>query len=339
MSQSPPRLCVVAPCFNEEDVLPYAALKLEDHLRRLAARGEIAADSAILFVDDGSSDRTWSIISQLNANSRFVRGLKLSRNRGHQNALIAGLMAAQGDIIVSIDVDLQDDIDAMDEMIAQWRLGADVVLGVRRARATDTAFKRFSAHAYYRMMGKLGADVVYNHADYRLMSRRAVEALRQYGESNIFLRALVMQLGFKVATVSYDRAPRAAGVSKYPLRKMLSLAVEGVTSFTTAPLRAIAIAGFVISLASFALGAWALFTALFRDVAVPGWASTVVPIYMICGVQMICLGVIGEYVGKIYHETKRRPRYIVEEHLDRPAAQAEDDTKRAPLFAPVAKAS
>ncbi|HEY8579838.1 MAG TPA: glycosyltransferase family 2 protein [Beijerinckiaceae bacterium] len=339
MSAAPPRLCVVAPCFNEQDVLPYAALKLEDHLRRLAARGAIAPDSTILFVDDGSSDETWPIIARLNRTSRFVRGLKLSRNRGHQNALVAGLMAAEGDIVISIDVDLQDDLAAMDAMIDAYREGADVVLGVRRARAADTAFKRASARGYYRMLRWLGANVVYDHADYRLLSRRALEALRQYGESNLFLRALVLQLGFKVATVPYDRAPRAAGVSKYPLRKMLSLAIEGVTSFTTAPLRVIAVAGFAISVISFTLGAWALYTALFTQTAVPGWASTVVPIYIICGVQMICLGVIGEYVGKIYMETKRRPRFIVEERLDVAGAEPVRDESAPARVEPISRAS
>jgi polyisoprenyl-phosphate glycosyltransferase len=247
--------------------------------------------------------------------SPLMRGLKLSRNRGHQNALLAGLLSAKGDIVVSIDADLQDDPELIVEMVQANAAGADIVLGVRRSRANDSAFKRLTAELYYRCLRWMQIEITYNHADYRLLSRRAIEALRQYGESNLFLRALVMQLGFKTAIVSYDRAPRFAGRSKYPLHKMIALALEGVTAFSTMPLRLITLAGFIVSFGSFLLGAWALLAAFFSLSVVPGWASTVIPIYLICGVQLICLGIMGEYIGKIYHETKRRPRFTVETAL------------------------
>jgi glycosyltransferase involved in cell wall biosynthesis len=255
------------------------------------------------------------LIEALHRDSSRMRGLKLSRNRGHQNALLAGLLSAPGDIVISADADLQDDLEVMRDMVEAHKGGADVALGVRRDRSTDTAFKRLTAHAYYRFLRVMGVEIVHNHADYRLLSRRAVEALREHGESNLFLRALVVQLGFKTAIVSYDRANRAAGESKYPLRRMISLALGGVTAFSTVPLRYITVLGFLVSLLSFVLSAWALGIAMFSDRAIPGWASTVVPIYLICGVQLTCLGIIGEYIGRIYHETKRRPRYIVETAL------------------------
>jgi glycosyltransferase involved in cell wall biosynthesis len=243
-----------------------------------------------------------------------VLGLKLSHNRGHQKALLAGLLSATGDIVVSIDADLQDDPELMTEMVQANTAGADVVLAVRRTRTTDNAFKRITAELYYRCLRWMNIEITYNHGDYRLLSRRAIEALRQYGESNLFLRALVMEIGFKAVVVSYDRAPRFAGSSKYPLRKMIALALDGVTAFSTMPLRLITLVGFVVSFFSFLMGAWALLAAFF-SLVVPGWASTVIPIYLICGVQLICLGIMGEYIGKIYHETKRRPRYTIETTL------------------------
>jgi glycosyltransferase involved in cell wall biosynthesis len=280
----------------------------------MVGKGRVASDSHAIFVDDGSRDRTWNLIEELHRRSPRVRGLKLSRNRGHQNALLAGLLSAPGDIVVSVDADLQDDLAVMGDMVEAYIGGADVVLGVRRDRTSDTAFKRISAQAYYRFLRWMGVEIVYNHADYRLLSRRAVEALREHGEANLFLRALVVQLGFKTAVVAYDRALRAAGQSKYPLRRMISLGVGGITAFSTMPLRYITVLGFLVSLFSFLLGGWALLAA-FSGRAVPGWTSTVVPIYLICGVQLTCLGIIGEYIGRIYHETKRRPRYIVETAL------------------------
>jgi glycosyltransferase involved in cell wall biosynthesis len=266
-------------------------------------------------VDDGSSDGTWAIIQDLHQRSPRVRGVKLSRNRGHQHALLAGILTVVGDIVVSVDADLQDDLDVMKKMVLAHGAGADIVLGVRESRSIDTPFKRITAQGYYRFLRWMNVDVVYNHADYRLLSRRAIEALRGYQETNLFLRGLVMHLGFKTTIVTYTRAARVAGESKYPLRKMIALALEGVTAFSTMPLRYITLLGFLVSLFSFLLGLWALINAVFFKNVIPGWASTVIPIYLLCGVQMICLGVMGEYIGKIYLETKRRPRFIIETAL------------------------
>jgi glycosyltransferase involved in cell wall biosynthesis len=262
-------------------------------------------------------------VEELHRNSRQIQGLKLSRNRGHQNALLAGLLSATGDIVVSIDADLQDNPELMTEMVEANTAGADVVLAVRRTRTTDSAFKRITAQFYYRFLRWMGVEITYDHGDYRLLSRRAIEALRQFGESNLFLRALVMQIGFKTTIVSYDRANRYAGASKYPLWKMISFALEGVTAFSTMPLRYITFLGFVVSIISFAFGTWALVAAFFSLTVVPGWASTVIPIYLICGVQMICLGIMGEYIGKIYHETKRRPRFTIETVLPQNNAEGQ----------------
>jgi len=314
MSDALPKFCVVIPCYNEEEVLPETAGRIAAQLQRMINARMIGEDSHVLFVDDGSSDRTWPTIEELHRKARCFLGLKLSHNRGHQNALLAGLLSATGDIVVSIDADLQDDPELMTEMVQANAAGSDVVLAVRRTRTTDHAFKRITAELYYRRLRWMSIETTYNHGDYRLLSRRAIEALRQYGESNLFLRALVMEIGFKAVVVSYDRAPRFAGSSKYPLRKMIALALDGVTAFSTMPLRLITLVGFVVSFFSFLLGAWALLAAFF-SLVVPGWASTVIPIYLICGVQLICLGIMGEYIGKIYHETKRRPRYTIETTL------------------------
>jgi polyisoprenyl-phosphate glycosyltransferase len=311
----PPMLSVVIPCYNEEEVLPETADRIGDLIENLINARMIGPQSHVIFVDDGSRDRTWSIIEELHRKCFRMQGLKLSRNRGHQIALLAGLLSATGDVVVSLDADLQDDPEVITEMLKANAAGADVVLGVRRSRATDHPIKRITAEFYYRCLDWMGIEIAYNHGDYRLLSRRAIEALRQYGESNLFLRALVMQIGFKTAIVNYDRAPRFAGHSKYPLRKMVALALEGVTAFSTMPLRLITLVGFIVSFVSFLLGAWALSAALFTLRVVPGWASTVIPIYLICGVQLICLGIMGEYIGKIYHETKRRPRFTVETAL------------------------
>jgi glycosyltransferase involved in cell wall biosynthesis len=311
----PPTLSIVIPCYNEEQVLPETADRIAEQLHRLIKTRMIGADSHVIFVDDGSSDRTWSIVEELHLKCSQMRGLKLSRNRGHQNALLAGLLSATADIVVSIDADLQDDPELITEMVQANAAGADIVLGVRRSRATDHPFKRITAEFYYRCLRWMNIEITYNHADYRLLSRRAIEVLRQYEESNLFLRALVMQIGFKTAIVTYDRAPRVAGESKYPLRKMIALALEGITAFSTMPLRFITIVGFIVSFVSLSLGAWALLAAFLSPRVVPGWASTVIPIYSMCGVQLICLGIMGEYIGKIYHETKRRPRFTIETAL------------------------
>lgn len=310
-----PTLNIVVPCYNEEAVLPEAARRLEALLQEMIETRLVGQDSRVTFVDDGSSDGTWAIIQDLHQRSPRVRGVKLSRNRGHQHALLAGILTVVGNIVVSVDADLQDDLDVMKKMVLAHGAGADIVLGVRESRSIDTPFKQITAQGYYRFLRWMNVDVVYNHADYRLLSRRAIEALRGYQETNLFLRGLVMHLGFKTTIVTYTRAARVAGESKYPLRKMIALALEGVTAFSTMPLRYITLLGFLVSLFSFLLGLWALINAVFFKNVIPGWASTVIPIYLLCGVQMICLGVMGEYIGKIYLETKRRPRFIIETAL------------------------
>ncbi len=312
VTQARPTLGLVVPCFNEEAVLPETAKRLTALLRGLVESGKVAPESAIHFVDDGSTDRTWQIIETLCRQGPSVHGIKLSRNCGHQNALLAGLLTAQGDAIVSLDADLQDDVGVVEQMVDEARAGAAIVYGVRRARGADSVFKRTTASAFYTLMQWLGAESLRNHADCRLMSRRALNGLGQFREVNLFLRGLVPLIGFKSSVVYYDRAPRFAGTTKYPLRKMLAFAIEGVTSFSVAPLRLVTWVGLVVFLGSLALMAWALWQRL-RGSFVPGWASTVLPLYFLGGAQIFCLGVIGEYVGKIYREAKGRPRYIIDE--------------------------
>lgn len=306
------KLSIVVPCYNEEAVLPETISRLDTLRRELVAGRVIAPDSEIILVDDGSRDRTWALIEDASRRDACVRGVKLSRNRGHQTALVAGLHVAEGDAVVSVDADLQDDLNAIREMVSTCAKGVDVVYGVRKRRDTDTFFKRFTAESYYRLLDLLGVEIVFNHADYRLLSRRALEALKQYGESNLFLRGIIPQLGFPSAIVYYDRAERFAGESKYPLRKMLGFAWQGVTSFSAAPLRAITGAGVLVSIASFVVALWALWIRLFSEAAVPGWASTVVPMFFLAGIQLLCIGIIGEYLAKIYLEVKRRPAFFVE---------------------------
>ena len=306
------KLAIVIPCFNEEQVLPTTVLKMTELLACLAASGMAARESTVTFVDDGSRDATWLLIEEAALMHPSVRGIKLSRNRGHQNALLAGLLTVEGDVIVSIDADLQDDLAAVEQMLVKYDEGADIVYGVRSRRDTDTVFKRASAEGYYLLLKKLGVDIVFNHADYRLMSRAALNALASFGEVNLFLRGIVPQLGFKTDVVSYERAERFAGESKYPLSKMLALAWDGLTSFSSKPLRWITIFGSFVSVFSFIVGFWALVVGLLPGRTVPGWASTVIPVYFLGGIQLLCLGIIGEYISKIYLETKRRPRYIIE---------------------------
>ncbi len=315
LTTGPPALGIVVPCFNEQAVLPETARRLLALIERLVAGGRAAAASRVVFVDDGSRDGTWALVESLAAQDARCAGIKLSRNRGHQNALLAGLFTAPGDVLVSIDADLQDDVEAIGEMLERFQGGADIVYGVRRDRGTDTAFKRGSAAAFYRLMRALGAESVDNHADYRLMSRRAVEALRQYPEVNLYLRGIVPTLGYRSECVYYTRAPRLAGESKYPLRRMLALALDAVTSFSTVPLRLITLAGFVIFAGSMAVTLWALWVRFFTPDAVPGWTSIVLPMYFLGGVQILCIGVLGEYLGKAYAETKRRPRFFVEKTI------------------------
>jgi glycosyltransferase involved in cell wall biosynthesis len=306
------RLAIVVPCYNEEEVLPETNRRLTSLLVRMHAAGQVTSDSAIHYVDDGSRDGTWRLIEQLAASNPLVHGIKLSRNRGHQAALLAGLLTVEGDALVSVDADLQDDVEVIAKMVAEFENGAEVVYGVRDSRKTDTAFKRNTALAYYGLMRRMGVDLVHNHADFRLLGRRAIEALREYGEVNMFLRGIVPLIGYRATSVKYDRAERFAGVSKYPLRKMLTFALEGVTSLSVVPLRLITLLGLIISLASFAMIIFIIYGTLVMEAVVPGWASSVVPIYFLGGIQMLSMGVVGEYVAKIYLETKRRPRYFIE---------------------------
>lgn len=307
-----PRLALVVPCFNEEETLHETAERLLALLAALTRQGLVAPNSAVYFVDDGSRDRSWALIEELAQQHERVSGIKLSRNRGHQNALLAGLFTANGDVLVTLDADLQDDIDVIPDMLAEHKRGMDVVYGVRRDRSTDSRFKRYTAQGFYRLMSALGAESVYNHADYRLMSRRAVEALKQFREVNLFLRGLVPLVGFPSAIVQYARGERLAGRSKYPLRRMVGLALDAVTSFSVVPLRLITLLGFLVFLLSAAMVSWSLWVRLFTTRAVPGWTSTILPIYLLGGVQILCIGIIGEYLGKLYQEAKARPRYIIE---------------------------
>jgi glycosyltransferase involved in cell wall biosynthesis len=307
-----PRLALVVPCFNEEETLHETAERLLALLAALTRQGLVAPNSAVYFVDDGSRDRSWALIEELAQQHERVSGIKLSRNRGHQNALLAGLFTANGDVLVTLDADLQDDIDVIPDMLAEHKRGMDVVYGVRRDRSTDSRFKRYTAQGFYRLMSALGAESVYNHADYRLMSRRAVEALKQFREVNLFLRGLVPLVGFPSAIVQYTRGERLAGRSKYPLRRMVGLALDAVTSFSVVPLRLITLLGFLVFLLSAAMVFWSLWVRLFTTRAVPGWTSTILPIYLLGGVQILCIGIIGESLGKLYQEAKARPRYIIE---------------------------
>lgn len=317
---SAPTIGLVIPCYNEEEVLPETTRRLVALLEKMQAEELVSRDSAIFYVDDGSRDRTWKLIQELSAQHPLVCGIKLSRNRGHQNALFCGLMTAPGDALISVDADLQDDLDVIPQMVRNFRSGDDVVYGVRKRRDTDTFFKRFTAEGYYKLMASMKVDLVFNHADYRLLSRRALDSLAEYNEVNLFLRGMVRLLGYPSSIVEYDRAERFAGESKYPLRKMLSFAWQGITSFSTSPLRLITTFGFLISLVSLGLAAWALVTRLFTEEALPGWASTVIPMYFLGGVQLLSLGMIGEYVAKIYMEAKGRPRF----HVDRLEGKAFD---------------
>lgn len=308
-------LSIVVPCYNEEEVLPETSRRLLDLLDQLRQKGKIKPSSGIYFVDDGSRDRTWALIEELATVHKEVHGIKLSRNQGHQKALLAGLESAPGDALVSIDADLQDDVSVVETMVDRYRDGYEVVYGVRDRRDSDTPFKRWTAQTYYRVLHFLGVRIVYNHADYRLLSRRALESLKEFKEVNLFLRGIIPLLGFRNTTVTYDRTHRLAGESKYPLRKMLALAVDGVTSFSAVPLRLITVLGVVIFLGSMLIALWALWVRLVGDTAVPGWASTVIPFYFLGGVQLFCIGVIGEYLGKVFDEVKGRPRYFIEKQV------------------------
>ncbi len=307
----------MVPCYNEEEVLPETSRRLREKMTSLMDRGLISEESRVLLVNDGSRDRTWEMICQLHQEDPLFEGLKLARNRGHQNALLAGLMTAKdrADAVISMDADLQDDIDAVDRFWEEFQTnGCDIVYGVRNSRETDTFFKRTTAQAFYRLMNLMGAETVYNHADYRLMSRRALEGLAQFGEVNLFLRGVVPMIGYKTAVVEYSRGKRFAGESKYPLSKMLNFALDGITSLSVKPIRFITLLGVLIFMVS--LGMLIYFLAShFLGRTVPGWTSMIVSIWAIGGLQLLAIGVIGEYLGKIYLESKHRPRYIIEEYL------------------------
>ena len=309
-----PILYIVIPCYNEQEVLPITAPMFLNKLKQLMSDGLISGDSRVMFVNDGSTDGTWDIISKLAAEDEHFIGISQSRNRGHQNALLAGLMEAKDrfDISISIDCDGQDDIDAMDKMIAEYLGGCEVVYGVRSSREADSFFKRTTAQGFYRLLSAMGAEVVYNHADYRLVSSRVLRELAGFKEVNLFLRGMVPLVGFKSTCVEYARCERLAGKSKYPLSKMLSLAADGITSLSVKPLRLITSFGVFVALLSFIGVIWAIISALCGD-TVAGWASTTCIVCFVGGVQLVCLGIIGEYIGKIYLETKGRPRYIISE--------------------------
>ncbi len=311
------KLYLAIPCYNEEEVLWDSAEKLLNKYYDLMSEGKITDDSKIVFIDDGSRDKTWDIISDLHNQNAIFQGIKLSRNRGHQNALLCGLMTLKdkADAVISIDADLQDDINVFDEMIEKFEAGCDVVYGVRSKRETDTFFKRFTAEAFYKILNKMGAKVIFNHADFRLMSRRALEAFSLYRETNIFLRGMVPLIGYKSDIVKYERSERLAGESKYPLKKMLALAWEGITSLSIQPIRMITWLGLIIFLISLIMIIYSVIS-FFVGATVSGWTSTLCSIWALGGLQLLAIGIIGEYIGKIYLETKRRPRFIVEKYLN-----------------------
>ncbi|MCI6587629.1 MAG: glycosyltransferase family 2 protein [Clostridiales bacterium] len=312
-------LYIVVPCYKEQEVLPETSRRLKEKVLALRAQGKISDKSRIMFVNDGSSDNTWPIIRQLHEQEPdLFSGVNLSRNRGHQNALLAGLLTAvnYADMIISMDADLQDDINAVNAMVDHYHEGYEVVYGVRSKRDTDTFFKRFTAEGFYKVMKALGVDIVFNHADYRLMSRRAVEGLAQFGEVNLFLRGIVPQIGYKWTTVTYERAERFAGESKYPLKKMLAFAADGITSFSVKPIRMVFSLGVVVFLVSLVMLLYALVAKLTGHTSA-GWTSLMGSIWLIGGIQLLSLGVVGEYVGKIYKEAKHRPRFIIESVLNK----------------------
>lgn len=318
MSKIKPVLYIVVPCYNEEAVLHEAAKRLTAKLKALASSGTVSDKSKILFVNDGSKDKTWSIIKDLHATNASITGISLSRNRGHQNALLAGLMTAKAhaDVIISMDADLQDDIEAIDQMLKKHAAGAEIVYGVRSSRKQDTWFKRTTAESFYKFMKLMGVDVVFNHADYRLTSRQVLDELERYHEVNLFLRGLFPLVGYSSDIVYYERQERFAGESKYPLRKMLGLAWDGISSLSIKPLRFITATGILITILSILILAYCLIVKIFGD-TVSGWTFTVCSIWLVGGIQTFSLGVIGEYIGKIYGETKGRPRYCIAEDLSR----------------------
>jgi glycosyltransferase involved in cell wall biosynthesis len=308
-----PIVTIVVPCYNEEEALPETMSQLQQFMDDMILDGIVSERSTILFVDDGSKDQTWSLIFKKSIRSDNIKGLKLSRNVGHQNALLAGLFTAKktSDCVISIDADLQDDMQVMREFVQKFNEGYEVVYGVREKREKDTVFKRSTALGFYKLMKKMGVDLVYNHADYRLMSKRALDELERYDEVNMFLRGIVPLIGFKSTTVTYDRRERLAGETKYPLKKMLSFALDGITSFSVTPIRLVLVVGAASFLTSLLFGLYFLSLKFFGDTEL-GWTSLITSIWLIGGLQLIAIGLIGEYIGKIYKEAKRRPKYIID---------------------------
>lgn len=311
------KLYLVIPCYNEEEVLPETAARLKEKVASLIGKGKIDKDSRIVFVNDGSKDRTWEIIASLHKENSVFSGINLSRNRGHQNALLAGLMTVMeyADMAISMDADLQDDINAIDEMIDKYLSGIDIVYGVRSSRAKDTFFKKVTAEGFYRLMNSMGVNTVFNHADYRLMSKRALKGLSEFREVNLFLRGIVPMIGYSTDVVYYERGERFAGESKYPLGKMISFAVEGITSLSIKPIRMITFLGFFIFLVSIGILIYSL-VRHFMGATIVGWTTLMVSVWAIGGLILLSLGVVGEYIGKIYLETKARPRFLIEQFLN-----------------------
>ncbi len=312
-----PIIGIISPCYNEELVLRETSSQLNEVVHNLVLDGLISEQSFIVFVDDGSKDKTWEVIENQSKDLAYIKGLKLAGNVGHQKALLAGLITFkdESDALVSIDADLQDDVSVIGEMISKFIAGSDVVYGVRRERTTDTAFKRNTALLFYNLMKRMKVNIIHNHADYRLCSKRVLNALSEFGEVNLFLRGIIPSIGFGHDVVYYDRLERFAGESKYPFRKMAAFAWNGVTSFSNYPLKMVTIIGFVIFFCSLLMSGYALF-GLYTNNVVPGWVSTVLPMYFLGGVQLFCFGIVGEYIGKIYMEVKRRPRYFIDKRVD-----------------------
>lgn len=316
MNRKEPILYLVIPCYNEEEMLDITTKALTKKMEKLIKDHSISKDSKVLYVNDGSKDKTWEKIEKAHDKNKLFGGVKLSRNRGHQNALLAGLMTAKkyADITISMDADLQDDIDVIDKMLVEYMNGSEVVYGVRSSRKKDTFFKRFTAEGFYKFMKLMGVDIVFNHADCRLMSKIALEGLEEFGEVNLFLRGIVPQIGYKSSVAYYERNERVAGESKYPLKKMLKFAWEGISSFSVKPLKMITSIGFIMSILSFIILIYALIVKVTGH-TVAGWTFIICSIWLVAGIQMLSLGIIGEYIGKIYNETKKRPRYIIEKEL------------------------
>ena len=312
-----PILYIVVPCYNEEEVLYETTKRLKVKLKEIIKSKKVSNQSRVMYVNDGSKDKTWDIIKEINNNEELFTGISLSRNRGHQNALLAGLLTAKdyADVVISMDADLQDDIDAIEKMIDKYHEGNDIVYGARSTRKKDSFFKRFTAETFYKLMKYLGVDCVYNHADYRLTSKKVLDEFSNFKEVNLFLRGMFPLVGFKSDIVYYERNERYAGNSKYPLKKMLNFAWDGITSFSVKPLRLICILGFIILFISIAIMIYSVIRKLTGN-TVPGWTFLSISIWFIGGIQMISIGIIGEYIGKIYQETKRRPRYIISENLE-----------------------